>query len=151
MEPSLRRSGAVDISDVIIEKLRAAVADRGLRVTPLRLDLERDPLPAAQYDVIVQFNYLQRSLFEPLARALAPGGILLLETVTRAHVVELGNDFDPRFLLDTDELAASFPDLDVLRYQEGVTERAGRPRAVASLVARRGTQAVGPGRARAAG
>ncbi|MDQ6606728.1 MAG: hypothetical protein M3Z06_09315, partial [Actinomycetota bacterium] len=65
------------------------------------------------------------------------GGILIVETFTRRHAEELGNRFDPRFLLDRDELLTSFPDLDVLRYQEGVVERAGRPRAVASLVARK--------------
>jgi SAM-dependent methyltransferase len=99
------------------------------------VDLERDALPVAHYDVIVQIDYLQRSLFEPLARALTPGGILIVETVTRAHAEELGHGFDPRFLLDRGELPASFPDLHVLRYEEGVVERRGRPRAVASLVA----------------
>jgi SAM-dependent methyltransferase len=128
---------AVDISDVAIDALQAAAIDRGLAVIPRRLDLERDPLPGSHYDVIVQLNYLQRSLFEPLAQALAPGGILLVETVTRQHAEELGNAFDPRFLLDRNELRTSFPDLEVVRYEEGVTERSGRPRAVASLVARR--------------
>ena len=128
---------AVDISDVIIDELQAAAIDLGLRVNPLRLDLELDPLPAAHYDVILQFSYLQRSLFEPLAHALAPRGILIFETVMRAHAEDLGNDFDPRFLLDSQELLASFPDLTVLRYHEGVTGRSGRPRAVASLVAQR--------------
>jgi tellurite methyltransferase len=128
---------AVDISDGLIDALRAAATDRGLAVNARRLDLERDPLPVAHYDVIVQVNYLQRDLFEPLARALAPGGILVLETVTRAHVEELGHQFDPRFLLDRDELVASFPDLHVLRYEEGVAERSGRRRALASLVAQR--------------
>ncbi len=128
---------AVDVSDVVIDALQAAATDRGLAVKPLRIDLEREPLPGSGYDVIVQLNYLQRSLFGSLAQALASGGILIVETFTRRHAEELGNRFDPRFLLDRDELLTSFPDLDVLRYQEGVVERAGRPRAVASLVARK--------------
>ncbi len=128
---------AVDISDVVIGALQAATLDRGLAINPLRLDLEREPLPGSDYDVIVQFNYLQRSLFEPLSQALKPGGILILETVTRAHAEKLGNQFEPRFLLKRDELLESFGDLDVLRYEEHVAERSGRPRALASLVARR--------------
>ena len=127
----------MDISDVVIATLKAAAIDRRLAVNPYRLDLERDSLPGSDYDVIVQLNYLQRSLFEPLTRALAPGGILVVETVTRAHVEELGNHFDARFLLEHDELLRSFPDLEVLRYTEGMAERSGRPRAVASFVARR--------------
>jgi tellurite methyltransferase len=128
---------AVDISDVAIDALQAATLDRGLEINPLRIDLEREPLPGSDYNVIVQLNYLQRSLFEPLAKAITPGGILILETVTLAHAEELGNRFDPRFMLEPDELLESFPDLDVLRYEEHVAERSGRPRALASLVARR--------------
>jgi hypothetical protein len=121
---------------VAIDALQAAATDRGLAVNPLRLDLENDPLPGSDYDVIVQLNYLQRSLFGALAHALATGGLLIIETVTRMHAEELGNDFDPRFLLDPGELLSSFSHLDVLRYEECVAERSGRPRAVASLVAR---------------
>ena len=130
---------AVDVSDVAIEALRAAALDRGLAVEPLQVDLEVEPLPVGGYDAIVQISYLQRDLFGQLAGALAPGGILIVETVTRAHVDELGNSFDPRFVLDHNELLRSFPDLHVLHYREGVVERSGRPRAVASLVAERRT------------
>lgn len=47
-----------------------------------------------------------------------------------------------RIDLERDELPALFGELDVLRYEEGVVERSGRPRAVASLVARRGVATV---------
>lgn len=134
---------AVDISDVAIDALRAGAASRSLSVSAWRLDLERDPLPRGPYDVIAQLNYLQRSLFNALADALAPGGLLIIETVTRAHADELGNHFDPRFLLEPGELLTAFGDLAVLRHEEGVVERSGRPRAVASLVARRASQASG--------
>lgn len=134
---------AIDISDVAITALQAAIesldrSSAGRRAINARqVDLEAEPLPVGPYDVILQLNYLQRSLFEPIAHALAPGGLVLVETVTRAHVDELGNDFDPRFVLEDNELLRSFPDLYVRHYREGVTERAGRPRGVASLVAER--------------
>lgn len=128
---------AVDISDVAIEALSAAAADRGLPINARRLDLETERLPVERYHVIVQIDYLQRELFGSLARALAPGGTLIVETLTRAHVDELGNSFDPRFLLDRNELLRAFSDLHIRHYREGVVDRAGRPRAVASLVAER--------------
>jgi tellurite methyltransferase len=128
---------AVDVSDVAITALQSAARDRGLAVHPRRLDLESEPLPTERYDVIVQFNYLQRDLFGALARGLAPGGLLIVETVTRAHVEELGNRFDPRFVLDHNELLRSFPDLHVRHYREGVVDRSGRLRGVAGLVAQR--------------
>jgi tellurite methyltransferase len=128
---------AVDVSDVAVAALRAAADERGLAVDARRIDLETEPLPVGRYDVIVQLNYLQRDLFGALERALTPGGILLVETVARAHVDELGNRFDPRFVLADNELLHAFPDLLVRHYREGVAERAGKPRGVASLVAER--------------
>jgi tellurite methyltransferase len=128
---------AVDISDVTIDALSALAVQRGLVINARRLDLEHDPLPRGGYDVIVQFNYLQRSLFGALADALAPGGELLCETVTADHVSQLGNRFDPRFLLAPGELQTAFADLEVVRHRELVIQRNGRPRAIASLLARR--------------
>lgn len=128
---------AVDVSDVAVDRLRAAARARSLSIDARRLDLERHPLPRSGYDVIVQIDYLQRDLFGPLQRALAPGGILVAETVTRAHVEQLGHRFDLRFVLEPGELLRAFPKLQVRRYEEGVVERSGRPRAVASLVAQR--------------
>ncbi len=128
---------AVDISDVAIEALATIAGRLGLTVRPARLDLERDALPGGGYDVILMLNYLQRSLFAPLPAALAPGGIVIAETVTRAHRDVLGHDFGAAFLLEPGELRAAFPGLEVVRDAEGVVARAGRPRAVAGIVARR--------------
>lgn len=130
---------AVDVSDVAIDALRAAAVESGLLVNPCRVDLEHSELPVAAYDVIVQFNYLQRDLFGPLARALKPGGLLILETFTRGHTEELGNRLEHRFLLDHKELLSAFPELDVLDHREGVTGPAGTTKAVAGVVARRPT------------
>jgi tellurite methyltransferase len=100
-------------------------------------DLECEPLPAGGYDLVLMINYLQRDLFAPAAVALSPGGVLIAETVTRAHVKQLGRTFDPRFLLEPGELRDAVPGLDVLRFHEGVVQRSGRPRAVAAIVAQR--------------
>src|SRR3954454_20287580 len=82
---------AIDVSDVAIDALRRAVQQRGLAMTiaPRVVDLEREPLPAGPYDVIVTLNFLQRDLFGPLQDALALGGLLLYETLGQAHVDEL--------------------------------------------------------------
>jgi tellurite methyltransferase len=128
---------AVDVSDVAVAALQAAAAERGLAVDARRIDLEAEPLAVGRYDVVVQLNYLQRDLFGALGGALAPGGILVVETVARAHVDELGNHFDPRFVLGDNELLHAFPDLLIRHYREGVAERSGKPRGIASLVAER--------------
>jgi tellurite methyltransferase len=133
---------AVDVSDVAIDALRAAAETRGLSVHPWRCDLEHgglgDPgLGDSAYDVIVQINYLQRDLFEDLARALAPGGLLILETFTRGDREARGNHVEAAYLLEAGELPASFPGLEVIRHREAVLEHGERRRAVAGLVARR--------------
>ena len=128
---------AIDVSDVAIDALRAAARERGLAVTPSVVDLEREPLPAGPYDVIVTMNFLQRDLFGPLQDALAPGGLLFYETLGTAHVEELGHSFNPDYLLDRGELLRAFADLEVIAHHEGVVQRAGGARGVESIVARR--------------
>jgi SAM-dependent methyltransferase len=129
---------ALDVSDVVIGRLAEAAVALGLDVRPMVADLEHDPdLPRGQYAVVMNFNYLQRSLFGSLAAALRPGGLLFFETFARPHIEELGHDFPDEFLLAENELLGAFPGLHVRHYFEGVAERSGRPRGIASLVAER--------------
>lgn len=128
---------AVDVSDVAIGALRRAAPARGLRVDARVVDLEREPLPAAAYDVVVCMSYLQRDLFGALAAALRPGGLLVYETFARAHVDELGRTFNPAYILDRNELLEAFSALYVRAYREGLAERRGGARGVASILAQR--------------
>jgi len=128
---------ALDVSDFAIERLRAAAARRGLAIDARLCDLEREPLPAAAYDVVVDFNYLQRDLLPALAGALAPGGLLVFETFARAHIDELGGRIDPAYVLGPNELLRAFDGLLVEHYREGVVDRRGAKRGLARLVARR--------------
>lgn len=127
---------AIDASDVAIDALRAAACERGLAVAAYVVDLEREPLPAGPYDVIVTMNFLQRDLLGPLQAALAPGGLLFYETLGTAHVEELGRSFNPDYLLERGELLHAFGALEVVAHHEGVVQRAGGPRGVESIVAR---------------
>jgi len=128
---------AIDVSDVAIAALAMAAGERGLAVRATVADLERDGLPDGAWDVVVCMNYLQRDLFAGLQAALAPGGLLLCETFARAHVEELGRAFNPAYVLDRNELLRAFEGLHVRHYREGVAERRGEPRGVASIVAQR--------------
>jgi tellurite methyltransferase len=130
---------AIDVSDVAIAALSAAVEARGLTmtITPRVMDLEREPLPAGPYDVIVMTNFLLRDLYAPLQQALAPGGLLVFETLARCHVDELGHSFNPDYLLEPGELPRAFAGLEVVEHHEGVAQRSGHPRGVAGIVARK--------------
>jgi SAM-dependent methyltransferase len=128
---------AIDASDVAVGALNAAALERGLPITAHVVDVEAEPLPAGPYDAIVVMNFLDRALFGSLRDALAPGGLLFYETLSVAHVEELGRSFNADYLLARGELLEAFGDLEVVAHAEGVVERAGGPRGVASIVARR--------------
>ncbi len=128
---------AVDVSDVAIEALRVAAPDRAPRVHPRVVDLELEAPAQDAYDVVVCLNYLQRDLFAALEGALRTGGRLVFETFGPAHLDELGRTMNPAYVLAPNELLHAFPRLRVRHYREGVVERGGGPRGVASLVAQR--------------
>jgi SAM-dependent methyltransferase len=140
---------AIDWSDVALHTL----AERARAVgTPVRLlkrlneagrtslvgvdlvhgDMEQSEIPEGHYDLVVCIQYLQRSLFPRMASALRPGGVLLVETFTRAQLDFPGGPHNPAYLLETGELREAFPELCVLFYRE---LRAGQ--GIASLLARK--------------
>ena len=75
---------AVDISEAAVERARDAAAREGLaeRVRHAVADLERDPLPAGPWDLVLAHDVIHHvrgleSLFSRISDALAPAGRLL--------------------------------------------------------------------------
>jgi SAM-dependent methyltransferase len=140
---------AVDASRTALEKAGALAEERGVAAhwlasreasfAPkavglwlLEADLERSVLPDAQYELAICFNYLQRSLFPVIERALRPGGVLVYETYTLEQLAFPHGPRKPEYLLRPGELRESFPHLETLFYRE---LRAGK--GIASLIARK--------------
>lgn len=131
LERGLRVVG-VDISWVALQ--RAKVRLPGLMA--VQADLTGFYLPPNRFDVILNFYYLQRSLWPEYRRWLKPGGILMIETLTQ-EMLTIQPEIDPAYLLLPGELLTAFYDLDILAYHEGrQVARGGRTSAVASLVVR---------------
>ena len=95
-------------------------------------DLEHLELPENSFELILCMQYLQRSLFPQLPRALRPGGVLLFETYTRAQLEFAGGPRNPAYLLEAGELREAFPGLRVVFYRELRAEQG-----IASLVAQK--------------
>jgi tellurite methyltransferase len=132
MQRGLRVLG-VDISSVAVRRAHHHLP--GLMVVVA--DLTNFYLPAAAFDVIVNFYYLQRGLWPVYRQALRPGGVLIFETLTTA-MLAIQPDTDPAFLLQPGELRQAFDGWDILVYRENWVEtRRGLKHPVASLVARR--------------
>ncbi|UCH85921.1 MAG: methyltransferase domain-containing protein [Dehalococcoidia bacterium] len=131
------RVTGIDLSTVAVEKCRKKAERLGLSVEALVADLERSPLPSNDYDLIVNFYYLQRSLAPQIVASLKPGGVLVFESFT---VDQLQFGWGPKsseHLLHPGELREMFPDLETLLYHEGTVQGDRGPKAVASLIARK--------------
>jgi tellurite methyltransferase len=133
---------ALDLSDVAVQLVDSLARERGAAIRAHLVDLAAAPaFPRPPYAAILNLHYLERSIFPLIAQALAPGGILVFEAFTRDHPGVAGRDMPDRFLLAPNELLHAFArHLHVLRYREGPLGGE-RPRAVASLVACRPTDA----------
>jgi SAM-dependent methyltransferase len=111
---------AVDISAVAIERARAEAGRRGLGVTWSVADLDTDPLPGDDYDLITVVRYRNRGLWRPLASALAPDGWILIEHHLRTHRQDAVGPSDDAFRLEPGELLEAFADLRIVHYSERV-------------------------------
>lgn len=130
---------AVDISEVAISWLEQEAEETGVNLWARVGDLTRMKFPPNRFQVILNFNFLERSLFPVIEEVLAPGGLLFFETFTRDQIQVVGSEIPPRYTLEHNELIRAFPGLRVIRYREGVfkEESTGKMRGVASLVARK--------------
>src|SRR5918995_5962071 len=60
----------IDISTIALEEARRRTAKNSLEIRWHLADLEQTELPSAAYNLIVNVNYLQRSLIHQIQRAL---------------------------------------------------------------------------------
>ncbi len=113
------RVTAVDGSAVACAHLSQRAAKlaqtEGLEIAVVCADLEREALPSGLFDVVVCTLYLQRSLAGAIVEALAPRGVLVFSTYLEAGVEGRAAR---RYGLKRGELAAMFPGLETLVYEE---------------------------------
>ncbi len=86
------------------------------------------------YDLIICFNYLQRSLMLQIKSGLKKGGMVVYETFI-IDQVKFGKPTNPDYLLDRNELLRMFTEFRCLRYREGVIQGPRGPAAIASIIA----------------
>lgn len=121
----------LDISGVALRRARR----RYPKLWLAQADLRRFPLPANCFDLIINFYYLERSVLREFTHALRPGGVLVIETLTR-EMRQIQPDIPEEYLLAPGELRDLFPELRLLHYREGWIEGSGaHSRPVASLLA----------------
>ena len=127
-----------DISDVAVEAVAGEAARRGLGIRARQCDLTETEIPVEAFQVVVNLNFLERSLFHPLSDALVPGGLLFFQAFVEEDASVARRPMNPRFVLESRELLEGFPCLEALDYREEVEAETPRgSRSVARLLARR--------------
>jgi SAM-dependent methyltransferase len=126
---------AVDFSDYALEQI-----PDDPKINKIEADLDNYRFATARYDLIVNCNYLDRSMYDQIAEALKEGGVLIFETFIDARGEGYHQPSNPDFVLRRNELPEVFSMLDVLHYdeREDVNLRGEKVR-VASYVGRKGS------------
>jgi len=124
----------IDSSQVAVEKAKAYAKEKSVSVKAIKADLATYTLPENEYDVILNFYFLERSLIPQIKKALKKGGMVVFETYTMEHK-KYDKPFNQDYLLQENELLLSFIDFKIIFYQEGVVEKDGIKKAIASLLA----------------
>ena len=122
----------VDISPEAVREALELARETGVTIKAEIVDLEHDyTIKKDVYDLVVCFNYLQRSLIPQIKSGLRTGGMIVYETFI-IYQTKFGKPRNPDYLLNHNELLDMFRDFRCLRYREGIM--AG-PKAIASIVA----------------
>lgn len=127
---------ALDVSPVALAKVMRRARERGIdaRVRPVLHDLDDGlPDPSPQYDVITVVRFYAADLMPALGAALARGGVLAVEVLTKRNLELDIKVPSARFLADVGLVRTWADGLEIASYREEMTENKVR----ASLAARR--------------
>ncbi len=129
---------AIDISPIAISRAQKLAKARGVRIQAIAVDLDAYPIPAGQYDLILNFYFLDRNLIPRIKKGLKNGGTVVFETYTAEQKkLGTGGPGQTQYLLKPNELLLLFREFHVLFYREGVFREGGKRRAIASLIAQK--------------
>jgi len=124
---------AVDLSDYALSQIKDTP-----NISKIETDLDTYNLEKNRYDLIINFNYLNRRLMAQMSDALVDGGVLIFETFIVAHEKPENGSMNPDYLLKDNELQDTFKDLNIIFYEERDDFNTyGEKVRIASLVARK--------------
>ena len=122
----------VDISAEAVDNAVMLARQNNIDLNANVRDLEKDSgIEKGAYDLIICFNYLQRSLMPQIKEGLRSGGMVVYETYL-IDQPRFGKPRNPDYLLKHNELLDIFRDFRCLRYCEGIIDNR---KAVAGIVA----------------
>ena len=122
---------AVDISDAGLNLFAA----KHPSIHPICADLDDFDIPAKRYDLIINIKYLNRRLFPFISGGLAPGGVLIFQTLLDSPKAANDPPACRDYLLRKNELRHAFSSLKILCYKESAEKTNDKIVYLASLVA----------------
>jgi 2-polyprenyl-3-methyl-5-hydroxy-6-metoxy-1,4-benzoquinol methylase len=129
---------AVDISRTALVRAKKSALSRGVRIKTVAADLDTLVISKEEYDLILDFYFLERRLIPRIKRGLKKEGMVVFETYTTGQRERAaGGPSKTKYLLKPNELLRLFRGFQVLFYREGVFREGGKHRAIASLIARK--------------
>lgn len=109
----------VDLSEVALKKARRLAHENHVEINTIEADLNSYTIHPESYDVILNIDYLQRSLIPQIKRGLKHGGFVVYENYTVKQLENTGGKALQRnFLLDEGELPKLFKDFKIIVYRE---------------------------------
>lgn len=108
----------VDFSEVALRKAKQLARESHVRVTTIFADLNHYTIRPESYDVIVNIDYLQRSLIPRIKKGLKHGGVIVFENHTLEQLSKQSNHLRRDTLLNQGELKQWFSDFQILQYRE---------------------------------
>ncbi len=129
---------AVDISRTALARAKKAARSRGVSIRTVAADLDTFSIPREEYDLILDFYFLDRRLIPGIKKGLKKDGMVVFETYTisQAGMASEGPS-SKKYLLKPNELLRLFREFHVVFYREGWFREGGKRKAIASLIARK--------------
>ena len=109
----------VDLSEVALRRARKLARENHVNIETVNADLNTYQIKPNSYEVIINIDYLQRSLVPGIKKGLKSGGVLVFENLT---IDQLGNrnssGLRRDILLQRGELKEMFKEFRILSYNE---------------------------------
>jgi len=126
----------LDRSSEALKIAGETMAAKGQGISLLLGDANNFPFKDGSMAGVMVFYFLMRNIMGEIADTLQSGGVLIYETfLKRQNAIDRHRN--PEFLLDDGELISYFKGLDLLFYEETISDTEGRNRAIAKFVGRK--------------
>jgi len=130
------KTWGLDRSFEAIKIAKETVGARECEVSLVLGDASTLPFKQGVMTGVIVFYFLLREIMTEVVDLLESGGILIYETfLKRQNAIDRRRN--PEFLLDDGELISRFGKLDLLFYEETISEIRGKERAIAKYVGRK--------------